>query len=264
MRSDRDLIVVCCVLSVALLVACGPGGPKVDPAVEAEWTWLTESKEKLDGLRAELAGVQKALQTADPETSGEEGEAGGETVEAMTAKAETLEGEVANLTDEFGTRLVTFLNDPSNQMIEGEPLTERQSAAIRMKSSEDIALAAEYIEKGGDYRRAIDILTTSLQLDPDNTKVQAALETATSNRYMSEERFAGVKKGMSQTEVREVLGQVNLRNIREYPDRNVVAWFYATAEGGAAAAVWFREDKKSGERVAYQIKYDAVEGAGGG
>lgn len=264
MHSDRNLIVVCCLAVLVLVVACGPKGAKVDPAIEAEWAWLTESKEKLDGLRGELAGVQEAMRAPVPEGAEEEGAEAGPSVDELAAKAKTLENQIADMADEFGARLVGFLNDPSNQMIEGEPLTERQQAAIAMKSSEDIALASEYISKGGDYRRAIDILTTTLQLDPDNADVKAALDSATENRYMSEERFAQVKKGMTQDKVRELLGQVNLRNIREYPDRNVVAWFYATAEGGDAAAVWFREDKKSGDQVVYQIKYEAVGGAGGG
>ena len=124
----------------------------------------------------------------------------------------------------------------------------------------DIELVAEYIVKGGDYRRAIDILQVALQLDPDNAAIQAAVEEARANRYMSEERFAQAKKGMTEEEVRNALGQVNLRNIRQFEERGVVAWFYATAEGGPAAAVWFQADKKSGKLKAYQLKYDAVGG----
>jgi hypothetical protein len=269
MRLDRCLVVFVLLAVVALLPACGPSGPKVDPEVEAAWTWLTENKEALDTMRAELDEVRAMLRAPEPE-EGEEGETeegeGGEamsTKEELGAKARELDQKITDLADEFGGKLAAFLNDPRNQMIEGEPLTERQQAAVRMKSSEDIELAAEYIEKGGDYRRAIDILTMASSLDPENVDVQAALADAEANRFMSEERFATAEKGMTQDEIRNVLGQVNLRNIREYPERNVTAWFYATAEGGAAAAVWFRENKNSGELEVYQLKYDAVEGAGG-
>ncbi|MFQ5525058.1 MAG: hypothetical protein ACE5GX_02240 [Thermoanaerobaculia bacterium] len=273
MRSNRVLVVFAFLATVALLSACGPGTPKVDPEVEAAWTWLTENKKKLDEMRAELAEVKQMMKAPAAEEGeegetegGAEGEAASEpmpTAEELEAKASQLDDEITQLADEFGGKLAAFLNDPRNQMIEGEPLTERQLAAVRMKTSEDVELANEYIEKGGDYRRAIDILTMATNLDPDNAELQAALEEAQANRYMSEERFAQAKKGMTQNEVRQVLGQVNLRNIREYEDKGVTAWFYATAEGGAAAAVWFRENKRSGELEAYQIKYDAVEGSGG-
>ena len=58
--------------------------------------------------------------------------------------------------------------------------------------------------------------------------------------------------------LRRVLGQVNLHNIREYADKDVVAWFYPTAEDGSAAAVWFQPNKNSGALEVYQIKFDAI------
>jgi len=264
MRVDRAVVLVL-LAAVFLLPACSPSGPQVDPEVEANWTWLTENKERLDSLRAELAEVEALRKAPAAEPAGDAEAAQGEpqaSAQELAARAGELDKTLTELADEFSGKLTAFLNDPRNQILEGEPLTERQQAAIRMKSSEDVNFAAEYIDKGGDYRRAIDILTMAASLDPDNAEVQAALADAEANRFMSEERFAAAKKGMTQDQVRDVLGQVNLRNIREYPERGVVAWFYATAEGGAAAAVWFRENKKTAELEVYQLKYDAVSGSG--
>lgn len=262
MRFSRGLIVFSALTLVAFMVACGPQEPKVDPVVEAEWTALTEAKEELDGLRVEVREL-RAQMKAEPEPvpEGEEGAAEpGPTPEEMAERIKELDEQITDMADDFNGRLAAFLNNPANQILEGEPLTERQAAAVSMKSSEDIELATEYIEKGGDHRRAIDILTVALQLDPDNEDIKEALAEAEANRFMSEERFALAKKDMTEAEVREVLGQVNLRNIRKFDDRGVVAWFYPTAEGGSAAAVWFREGK-SGENKVYQLKYDAVGGA---
>lgn len=262
MRFSRGLIVFLSLIVVAFVVACGPSEPKVDPEVEAEWVGLTEAKQKVDGLRAELRELKDMMMApAEEVAEGEEAAETGPSPEELAAQAAALDKEIAQLADDFNGRLAAFLNNPANQILEGEPLTERQAAAVSMKSSEDLELAAEYVDKGGDYRRAIDILTVALQLDPDNADVQAALEEAEANRFMSEERFALAKKGMTEAEVRQVLGQVNLRNIRKFDERGVVAWFYATGEGGPAAAVWFQKDKKSGEYKAYQLKYDAVGGA---
>ena len=215
-----------------------------------------------------MAAAEEEAEGADAEDAEEPAEGEGaseamESAEEMAARAEVLAKKIAELADDFNSDLAAFLNAPANQIIEGEPLTERQAAAIGMKSSEDIELAAEYVEKGGDHRRAIDILRVALQLDPDNAAIQAALEEAQANRFLSEERFALAKKGMTQEEVRNTLGQVNLRNIRQFEERGVVAWFYATEEGGPAAAVWFQKDKKSGKLKAYQLKYDAVGGREG-
>ena len=145
-------------------------------------------------------------------------------------------------------------------MIEGEPPSERQLAALHLKSDEDMIAAQEWIDKGGDYRRAIDIYNTALRFDPDNEALKEALATAEELRFMSEERFEEAKKGMTEAEVRAVLGQVNLHNIKDFPERKVRAWFYPTAEGGAAAAVWFKEGN-DGFKV-YRVNYQEVKPKG--
>jgi tetratricopeptide (TPR) repeat protein len=170
-----------------------------------------------------------------------------------------LENQIAAAADEFGSRLATFLNE--DPMIEGELPTERQLAALHMKSDEDIALAQEWIDKGGDYKRAIDIYNNALRFDPDNEAVMEALARAEENRFMSEERFKKAKKGMTEAEVRMALGQVNLHNVRPFPDRKVIAWFYPTGDNGAAAAVWFREEKDGSNRV-YRLNYEEVKPKG--
>lgn len=266
MRFSRSLSLSClAVLAISLFVACGGAEDAVDEVREAEWAALVEEKGRLDSLREEKAELEEQLSMALSEEAGDEeaaeegdGEGAAEmpSPEEMQAKLAEMEEEVIQKADGFMEELVAYLN--ADPMIEGEAPTERQIAALRMKSSEDMVVAQEYIDKGGDYQRAINIYENSLQVDPDNENLKAALETAMNDRYMSEERFARAKKGMTQDEIREALGQVNLYNIREYEDRGVSAWFYPTAEGGYAAAVWFRENKRSGEQQVYQLKYDAV------
>ena len=158
------------------------------------------------------------------------------------------------LTQGFNERLVAFIN--ANPPVVGEPPTEQQRAAIRMKSDEDMLVASEYIEKGGDYRRAIKIYQDILMADPDNEALKAALASAEDMRFMTKERFATAKKGMTEDEVRAVLGPANLRNVRHFDKENVTAWYYPKDERGAAAAVWFRPEKK-GLRV-YQTQFDAI------
>jgi tetratricopeptide (TPR) repeat protein len=271
MRRTSEGIWIGFVLLVALiLVACGPSGPsKQELALQEEFEALQEMQVELNGKRQELADLRMELAAAVVEEVEAETEVGEEEAleeEAIEEEVDleavivALEEEVAALTDEYGGRLVDALN--ANPMIEGEEPTEMQRTLIAMKSDEDLALARDWIEKGGDYKRAIEIYNTALLIDPDNEKVMAALAEAESARYMNAELFEQAKKGMTQEQVRAVLGQVNLHNIREYPDRGVVAWFYPTNEAGGAAAVWFRESKKTGELEAYLIKFEAVGGKG--
>jgi hypothetical protein len=223
-------------------VACGGGSSSGNAEADAEWAWLNDTKQDLDSQRQELADLRQ--QSAEAEIAGEAAaEEGAEEVEGemvaeevdIEAQIATLDEEVAAKADEFTLRLVTFLNDDAPN--EGEPPTERYVAALRLKSDEDIILAQEWIEKGGDYKRALDIYKTALVYDPDNADLQAA---------------------KAEAEVRMLLGQANLHNVRKYDDKNVVAWFYPTAEGGVAAAVWFQPDDDGVQRV-YQIKFQAVD-----
>lgn len=254
MRRTMSTFTAACIgLALLGLVACGPSQEEQAAAAQAEQlTQLEEGKAALDAKRQELADLQGELGAID---ESEEGAADRQA--ELEGEISRLEGEVIDASEELSSAVVDFINaDPP---IEGEPLTESQQAGIRIKSAEDMVVAREHIDKGGDYRRAIDIYNQALQVDPDNPDLQAALAEAEELRWMTQERFSEVKKGMSTDEVRATLGQPNLRNVRDYPEREVTAWFYPTHENGAAAAVWFRAGK-SGDQEVYQTKFEAIEG----
>lgn len=199
-------------------------------AAEAEWSWLQATRQELTGKRQRLAAAGK---DADP----------------------ALVRDVERQTTELNRRLLEFINaDPPT---EGEPLSERQKAALRMKSDEDILLAREHIEEGGDYQRAIEIYEEALAVDPDNPRLAAELARARQRRFITAEAFVQVKEGMKEEEVRKLLGQPNLHNVREYPERGVVAWFYPKDESGAGAGVWF--EKKPDGLVVYELDFEAIQ-----
>jgi tetratricopeptide repeat protein len=233
-RGPRHLgsVLLCGLLLAIGASGCGRSGVKRQAetrstAVDAEWDWLQQTKRALDGRRATLTGG-----VADA----------------------PLTKETAALAREFNRRLVDFINaDPP---VQGEPLRERQQAAIRMKSDEDIVLARQFIERGGDFQRAIDIYREALAVDPGNPRLREELARAQAQRYMNRQTFAQVQEGMDQEEVRRLLGQPNLHNVRAYPDRGVVGWFYPRDASGAAAAVWFHlEDDRY---TVYLHDFDAL------
>ena len=266
---------------LALVVACG-GGEQVDSSQRAEaWTALEAEHQALTASRAELADLRMQLfevLASEPEVpeeaateeveaeegateEGEEGEEGVDepmTAEQIQARLDELDGELGTQAESFGTHLVEFIN--ADPVYQGEEPSELQKAALRLKSDEDIILGQEYIDRGGDYRRAIEIFETALMVDADNPNVIAALEKARADRFMTEERFAQVSQSMSEGQVKALLGQVYHHNVREYPEKDIVAWFYPKEEGGAAG-VYFQLHKKSDTYQVYRVDFEAVKAA---
>ena len=125
--------------------------------------------------------------------------------------------------------------------------SEEHLAAIRMKSREDIALAHDYVQRGGDYRRAVQIVEQQLQFDPDNAELKEALDFFSDWRYITKERFDQLKTGMTEQEVSDTVGIPFHRNKRDYPDQNAIGWFYQKDEEGPDAggptAIFFRKSR---------------------
>jgi hypothetical protein len=166
---------------------------------------------------------------------------------------EQLARDVDVRAQELGRRLVAYLNaDPP---IEGARLSARQLAALRMKSDEDLAAARQFVERAGDYRQAVDILEGALAVDPRNPRLREELARLQAARYMTAARFARAVPGMTADQVRAALGPPNAHDVRAYPDRQVVAWFYPR-DGGAAAAVWFAQ--RDGAPTAYLCDWNAL------
>jgi len=208
------------------------GESQVSIAEMAEWEWLQETKQQLDRQRARLAQLEAGKQPSE--------------------EIVRLRKQVGDLSGELNRRLVEYINANA-----GETPGERQLAALRMKSDEDIVLAREYVEQAGDYRRAIEIYETALAADPDNPRLRKELEAAKARRYITRERFALIREGMKQDEVRRLLGRPNLQDVRAYPERGVTAWFYPKDATGAAAAVWFQ--KKAAAAEVYLLDFDAIQ-----
>ncbi|RPH55356.1 hypothetical protein EHM82_05460 [bacterium] len=233
------LALVSLLLGASVPLGCGPSGPETEvrpaAASDAEWTWVRQAKKALDEKRRRLA----SLPAGDPPPD----------------EARRLAAEVAAESRELNRRLLELINSDPPRL--GEPLTERQQAAIRIKSDEDMRVARDYIERGGDYERAIAIYEEALAVDPDNPRLKAELEQARARRFVTREAFSRVKEGMGDQEVRALLGRPNLHDVREYPERGVVAWFYPRDASGAAAGVWF--ERKDGRLVVYEADFDAIE-----
>lgn len=250
-RPGRAAFAACASVIVlfAALVACGPSEEERVSAARADaWAELQEEQAALNGKRDELAGLRARVLAP-----GEDDD-----VEALTAQVDSLDNEIGNDGEAFATKLVNYINEAEWEL--GGEMTEEQRAAFAMKSSEDMYLAEEYVVKGGDYRRAVEILQRALGVDPDNADLQARLAEYQDARYITAERLAEVERGMTEAEVEALLGKVFHRNVREFDEENVFAWFYPKNPeehgAGAAAGVFFRE----GDGTVYRTDANAVEG----
>jgi tetratricopeptide (TPR) repeat protein len=242
-------LLCCCLLGPAVLTACGGSADDEDPAsmtraaaADSEWIWLEKAHQTLTAKREELAGARQARR-------------GQETAEADPA-VQALALDVRARTEEYRRRLLDFIN--RNPPPAGEKASGRTLEALRLKSDEDILVAREHIDEGGDYRTAIDIYEAALAVDPDNPRLREELERAQARRYMTRERFEQVQEGMTADQVRTLLGSPNVNDVREYPERGVTGWFYARDARGGAAAVWFEKKGRNGQQVVYEVAFDAL------
>lgn len=229
-------------IALGLAASCVPSAQPPEPSklvAESDWQRIEKERGDLLELRKKLA----ASAVREPEAP---------------ATAE-LRRDVERSADEVSRRLVAFLNDDPPR--EKEPLSPRQAQAIRWKSEEDVHLARGYVERAGDFRRAIDILEAALALDPGYPELRAELERIRAARFVPSDRFAKIKNGMSPDEVRAILGAPNPHNVREYlergPGRGVIGWFYPKDDRGAAAGVWFTKER--GEPSVYRTDFSAIQ-----
>lgn len=258
----RRLLSLGALVVLGASLACGDNSAVEEQANaerEAALVTLEQAKADLDAKRAELGELEAKINA--PEAAEGEAVEGEEpvSIETLQEQAKTLKQEIEDQAQDLAGNIVSYINE--DPPVADEPFSPEVERAINLKVEEDILLADEWIESGGDYRRAITILESLLPLAPENTHLQEELERARNFRYMTEERFAGAKKGMTEEEVRAVLGPVNLRNIKPYEERGVVAWFYPK-DGGGAAGVFF--NTKKGKLQVYKTDFSAVKVAAEG
>ena len=232
-----------------LAIGCGGADDERAATVRArEWSALQASKRTLDAERQALARVRATLVNAPV---GPDGRPLDDADRAVAADVEARERRLHVRSQQLGERLIQYVARfaPDD---DDEPPAELR-AALRLKSDEDLVVAQEWIDRGGDYRRAIEILETQLQADPGYARLEQALARAREMRFVTPQRFARVEPGMTTLEVRAALGPVNLREVRHRPAERLEAWYYPK-QGGGKAAVYFRYDEGRRRYVVYETE----------
>ncbi len=238
-----------CLVLIIIPIACASEAGDSDANLAVFEQALTEAKTALETKRAELSGAKDQIANAAEDVTEE-------AMAALVAQRDALVEEATALSDEVGSKATELIN--SAGLLVGEEPEGVVRDAMLTKQHEDMLVAQEYIDKAGDYARAIQIMEqVAAALPIDNPELNAALEDAKAKQYMDQERFALVRNGMSPEEVRSILGTVNPHNRKEYADRNVEAWFYRREEG--IAGVYF--ETRRGELRVYKTDFDVQTGS---
>ncbi|HVS63696.1 MAG TPA: hypothetical protein VMT85_09385 [Thermoanaerobaculia bacterium] len=262
MRSWAGALTTSLTLIAMGAIGCAPAEEEGDSEARLEtYADLQQEHEALNQLRQEHAELSAKIAAGVdgievPEGSEQTAE---EILAELEAREEALANEITTSADALMGRIVTFINE--DPWVEGEEKTETQTGAVRMKSAEDLVLAMEFVEKGGDYKRATDIISRALEIDPDNQELLDKLAWVEEMRYMSEDRFAAVEVGMTEEEVRAALGPPNLANVRDY-EGGRVGWYYprgSNPNADGAAGVFFQPER--GVLTVYEADFDAIEPA---
>ncbi len=238
-------------ISVGTLLAgvcgCRNGEGRGTAARQREWASLQQSKRALDAERRRLARLRADLAAAPVAVDGSPlGDAA-----ALADAVAATERRVAAGSAALEGRLVRLVgaSEPGG----GASPPAALARVIRLKSDEDIEVAREWIERGGDYRRAIEIYELQRQVDPGYPRLEQALARARAMRYVTAERFARVRPGMTAAEVRAALGPVNLREVLRRPAEQLEAWYYPRV-GGGRVGVYFQYEPRRRAFLVYETE----------
>lgn len=113
----------------------------------------------------------------------------------------------------------------------------RDPRAAKLYADEKVAIADQYANVLSRYDRAIDLYNAALVVDPTNAVARRHLEDALVRRFVSMNSFAGVKAGMKEQQVRDLVGLPREDWIRQVVQNNRVysVWIYPKQDGGASA-----------------------------
>lgn len=227
-------------------IACGPSPEE------------RKAKEKAD----KIAAAQAAMDSARPPllakrqelTAARTALAASKTPDKV-AKVEALEREHGLLADKLTGALTAYIN--ASEIKDPASVTPEQRKALDELAEEQMMVAAEMIERAGEYQTAIQIYKEVLYNDPTNAKVDAAKTEAERLQFMTPDRFEKVKPDMTQEQVRKLLGHVRDANTTLFKEQGRLGWFYAKKEGGFASVYFKEKTPGAGDWVVESIVFDA-------
>lgn len=254
--------ILACALVVALAVGTGigcKGGGEGDQTIDKaelvqQLSGITQSYDALQQSRQGLEVLRSEMATLEATPEGQRAPEQQARLDQVKTEAAARDADNAASYDDLQTKLANFLTIALNDF----PSDPETLDGLRIYSEEAMAYADDAISTAGDYKKAIDQLEIAkgyyLQIGkPVYEPLTARIAELGKQRFVTQERFDRIAKGMSEDQVREVAGTPYYRNVREDTEKKVISWLYPKRDGGAAA-VYFKMDN----RKVYGKDFDAV------
>lgn len=111
------------------------------------------------------------------------------------------------------------------------------SRAAALLAGEKIYIGDEYLNVLSRYDKAIASYRDALQIDPANQDAVQRIAKAEERRFVTMTSFASLKTGMTEQEVRNLIGLPREDWIKQVVQNSRVysVWIYPKADGGASA-----------------------------
>jgi len=219
---------------------------QISASVQVDWDALKQARVDLAAAQAEKAEIEGVAERRRTDEQKER-------LAALETEIPELEsGKDAgyeSVQEQLATLLTLALND--------FPQAPETVTALEIYAEESMVTAQDHVANSGNYKKAIDILTTARSyFESVNLKTYQPLEEKLIEydqwRFMTRERFDMVKKGMTHDEVAAVAGVPYYLNKKEDAQRKITFWLYPKREGGAAAVYFNRKG------IAYSMTWEAV------
>lgn len=258
MKSIRFLSVflVFAVLT-GLTLGCGGGPSKEELALtglQEQLGIVQQDYEELQSLRVEIE-TSKAI-SAEIEAISEKKRTDEQKaqLEELAAKLPEMATRSETIYDNLQAQLADFLTVGLND----HPQSTVTAEALIIYSDEAMIVSEDIVAKSGDYKKAIERLDVAKGYYTAIGKpIYQPLEEKSALfqdwRFITQERFDTLKKGMTMDEVKATVGVPYHANIQDDEKRGVQTWLYKKREGGAAA-VYFKI--KSGKM--YSTNWDVI------
>lgn len=242
-RTSHMAICMAITMVFSLIAGCG-GGSSEDQVgegeLQAQFAGVQEAYDALLQVRAEAEAAQQTVAEIEAIPEGQRSDEQKAQLEEAQATAETASAGIEPAFETLQNQLADFLNVALNEA----PESAEAAKALEIYSKEAILGAEDKVAMAGDYAKAIDQLNSAKSYyDAVGLTPYPALDEKIAEfeewRFITPERLAQIKKGMTKDEVKEIAGVPYYANIMEDEEAGVETWMYKKAEGGAAA-IYFR------------------------
>lgn len=235
------------VATLALTTGCNTGPSaeeKAEMAMQNQFDAVQKAYSELQGKREELKTAKATITEIEAIRERKRTDEQKAQLEEATKKVT----ELSKAVDEGYTSLQNILTPLLTTLLNEHRDAPQTLEALKIYSDEAIIAAEEMVQKSGDYKKAMKSLSTAEGYykaigQAPYPSLEDKIKEYEDWRFITKERFDKVNKGMTEEEVKALIGVPYYRNIQEDPKKGVTAWLYKKREGGGAG-IYFKTERQ--------------------